>query len=94
MTSISIIPSGPKCETSLINVFKFQFRILETGVEKEQFIELCRSVDLRSKAVTKDLYCKYSDRNKPYYKYGPMKIEIVSLEPHIAVMHVSKYFII
>jgi hypothetical protein len=64
-------------------------RIMESGTEKEQFIELCRGVDLRPASVTKNLYCKYSHRNKPYYMYGPRKIEVVSLEPHIAVVHVS-----
>lgn len=66
-------------------------RIMETGTEKEQFIELCRGVELRPASVTKDLYCKYSNRNKPYYMYGPRKVEVVSLEPHIAIIHVSLF---
>ena len=67
-------------------------RILETGVEREQFMELCRGVDLRPLSVTKNLYCKYSDRNKPFYRYGPRKIEVVSLDPHIAFIHLSQFF--
>ena len=67
-------------------------RIMDTGVEREQFIELCRGVELRPASVTKNLYCKYSDRNKPFYKYGPRKIEVISLDPHIAVIHVRSKF--
>jgi len=51
-------------------------------------MELCRSVDLRPPSVLKDLQCKYSHGNNPYYFYGPRKVEIVSLEPHIVVVHV------
>ena len=56
-------------------------------IEKEQYIQLCRSIELRSPKVTKDLYCKYETRNKPFYMYGPRKVEIVSLEPYITVIH-------
>lgn len=61
--------------------------ILGTGIEKEQYIQLCRGDDLRPPKVTKDLYCKYESRNKPYYRYGPRKVEIVSHDPYIAVLH-------
>jgi prolyl 4-hydroxylase len=61
--------------------------ILGSGNEKEQYIQLCRGNDLRPPKVTKDLYCKYENRNKGYYMYGPRKVEIVSFEPHIAVIH-------
>ena len=61
--------------------------ILGSGIEKEMYIQLCRSIDLRPPQVTKDLYCKYESRGKPYYTYGPRKVEIVSFSPYIAVLH-------
>ncbi len=30
---------------------------------------------------------RYSSRGKPYYMYGPRKIETVSKRPHIVVLH-------
>lgn len=62
-------------------------RIIDTGTEKEQYMNLCRGIDLRPESVKSKLYCKYEHRNKPYYMYGPRKVEIVSLRPYIAVLH-------
>ena len=61
--------------------------IIHTGIEKEQYIQLCRGIDLRPPSVTKDLICKYEVGHSAYYKYGPRKVEIVSYSPYIAVMH-------
>ena len=49
-----------------------------------QSIRLCRGEELRPPSVTKSLQCRYASRGVPY---GPRKIEVVSEEPHIAVMH-------
>jgi hypothetical protein len=62
-------------------------RIIETRQETDQYMELCRSNDLRPESVTSKLYCKYESKGKPYYIYGPQKVEVVSLEPHIVVLH-------
>ncbi len=62
-------------------------RIVDTRQEAEQYLQLCRGIDLRPPSVTKDLMCKYDTRGKAYYMYGPRKIEIVSHRPHIAVLH-------
>ena len=61
--------------------------IINTGIEKDMYIQLCRGIDLRPPQKTKDLICKYEHRNIPFYKYGPRKIEIVNYDPYIAVMH-------
>ena len=65
----------------------FDPKVMGTGVEKDMYIQLCRSIDLRPPKTTKDLYCKYETRNKPYYMYGPRKVEIVNFDPYIAVLH-------
>ena len=65
----------------------FDEKIIESGVEKDMYIQLCRGIDLRPPKVTKDLFCKYESRKIPYYTYGPRKIEVVSFSPYIAVMH-------
>ena len=62
-------------------------RIIDTRQEVEQYMQLCRGVELRPPNVTKDLTCHYESRGKPYYMYGPRKIETVSLRPHIVVIH-------
>ena len=54
---------------------------------KEQALRLCNGEDLRPLSVRKSLQCKYVHRNVPYYRYGPRKVEVVSLTPYIAVMH-------
>ena len=48
--------------------------IRETGTEKEMYIQLCRGIDLRPPQTTKNLFCKYENRNKPHYRYGPRYI--------------------
>merc|ERR1712156_1093538 len=58
-----------------------------TGIETDMYMKLCRNIDLRPPKETKELYCKYESKNKPYYMYGPRKVEVVSLSPHIAVLH-------
>ena len=55
-----------------------------TGIETDMYMKLCRNIDLRPPKETKELYCKYESKNKPYYMYGPRKVEVVSLSPHIA----------
>ena len=62
-------------------------RIADSQQEVEQYMQLCRGVDLRPASVTSKLYCKYDHRNKPYYIYGPQKIEVVSLRPHIVILY-------
>ncbi len=62
-------------------------KIIDTRQETEQYMQLCRGIDLRPLNVTKDLMCRYESRGNPYYIYGPRKIETVSLRPHIAVLH-------
>lgn len=62
-------------------------RIVDTRQETEQYMQLCRGIDLRPANVTNKLFCKYEHRGKAYYRYGPRKIEVVSLRPYIAVMH-------
>ena len=62
-------------------------KVMGTGIEKDMYIQLCRSIDLRPPKTTKDLQCKYESRGKPYYTYGPRKVEVVNLDPYIAVVH-------
>jgi len=69
-------------EVSLNNI-----KLWGTQQETDQYVRLCGGEDLRPQEVQDKLYCKYEHRNKPYYIYGPRKIEIVSLKPYIAVMH-------
>ncbi|QQP49618.1 Prolyl 4-hydroxylase subunit alpha-2 [Caligus rogercresseyi] len=45
------------------------------------------SKDLRPQSVLKELTCRYEDRGLPYYRYGPHKLETVSLRPRIVVVH-------
>ncbi|TRY78772.1 hypothetical protein TCAL_01746 [Tigriopus californicus] len=75
--------ASPKLSEVVLN----NARIIDSGTEKEQYMNLCRGIDLRPEDVKSKLYCKYEHRNKPYYMYGPRKIEIVSLKPYIAVLH-------
>ena len=63
----------------------FDSKIMGTGIEKDMYIQLCRSIDLRPPKTTKDLYCKYETRGK--VPYGPRKVEIVNFDPYIAVLH-------
>jgi len=65
----------------------FDNKIIGTGEEKEMYIQLCRGIDLRPPKTTKDLICKYETRGKPYYTYGPRKVEIVNYDPYIAIVH-------
>ena len=65
----------------------FDSSVMGTGIEKEMYIQLCRGIDLRPPKTTKDLICKYESRGKPYYTYGPRKVEIVNYDPYIAVVH-------
>ena len=58
--------------------------VIGTGIETDMYMKLCRNIDLRPPKDTKELYCKYESKNKPYYMYGPRKVEIVSLSPYIA----------
>ena len=44
-------------------------KIPGTPLEKDQYIELCRGNDLRNESVLKDLYCKYDDKNNPWFRY-------------------------
>ena len=60
---------------------------VDTRKETEQYMNLCRGIDLRPKNVTSKLYCKYESRGKAYYRYGPRKVEIMSFRPYIAVIH-------
>lgn len=62
-------------------------KIVDTRLETEQYMQLCRGIELRPANVTKNLFCKYETRGKAYYRYGPMKVEIMSFRPYIAVMH-------
>lgn len=69
-------------EVTLMNA-----KIVDTRKETEQYMNLCRGIDLRPANVTSKLYCKYESRGKAYYRYGPRKVEIMSLRPYIAVVH-------
>ena len=62
-------------------------KIVERPQETAQYIRLCRGEDLRPLSVQKTLQCKYSHQNKPYYIYGPRKVEVVSHQPYVAVIH-------
>ncbi len=61
--------------------------IVDSRQESEQYMQLCRGIELRSPNVTKDLTCRYDSRGKAYYRYGPRKIETVSHTPHIVLLH-------
>ena len=62
-------------------------RINDRREETEQYMRLCRGEELRPAAVTSRLTCRYESRGKPYYVYGPRKLETVSLRPHIVLLH-------
>jgi len=62
-------------------------KIVDTRAESEQYMRLCRGEELRPPSETKKLFCKYESRGKPYYVYGPRKVEVVNLSPYIAVVH-------
>ena len=57
--------------------------VIGSGIEKDMYIQLCRSIDLRTPQQVKDLQCKYESKGKPYYIYGPRKVEVVNHEPYI-----------
>ncbi|CAB4062470.1 P4HA [Lepeophtheirus salmonis] len=61
--------------------------IIDTIQETKQYRKLCNGEELRSPDVLKDLTCRYEHRGLPYYRYGPHKIETVSLRPHIVIIH-------
>ena len=61
--------------------------MLKPGQERYQYMELCKGRDLRDVTVTSQLMCKYSKGNHPTYEFGPLKVEIVSLQPYIVVIH-------
>ena len=52
-----------------------------------QFMQLCRGRELRPSEVTSQLYCRYTGGHQPAYRIGPLRLEIVSLQPRIAVIH-------
>ena len=60
---------------------------LKEGQERYQYMELCKGRDLRNVSVTSQLFCKYSKGNHPTYEFGPLKVEVVSLEPYIVIIH-------
>ena len=60
---------------------------LKTGQERYQYMELCKGRDLRNVSVTSQLYCKYSHGNHHTFTIGPLRVEIVSLEPYIVIIH-------
>ena len=60
---------------------------LKAGQERYQYMELCKGRDLRNVSVTSQLTCQYSHGNHPTFTIGPLKLEIVSLDPYIVVIH-------
>ena len=61
------------------------YKIVETRHEIEQFVSLCRGDNLRPENVTKNLQCKYMSKNNVVY--GPRKVEVLSLQPYIVMVH-------
>ena len=55
--------SNPKPKNVTLNNIK----LWDSPAEKEQYIRLCTGEDLRPQKVQDKLYCKYEDRNIPYY---------------------------
>lgn len=52
---------------------------------------LCTGVTFRTANDTKDLFCTYAHNNSPWLRLGPMKVEIQSKEPYIAVLRELMY---
>lgn len=75
------------------NLEKFEANIklgspnIKSGQERYQYMQLCQGRDLRSEAVTSQLYCKYSKGSHPTYEFGPLKVEVVSLQPYVVIIH-------
>jgi len=55
--------------------------------EMYQYMEMCRGKELRPQNVTSRLMCMYSRGHHPTYIIGPLKVEVVSLEPYIIIIH-------
>jgi len=51
-----------------------------------QHRQLCQGRELRPASVTSKLYCMYSKGGHHFYTIGPLKVEVVSLTPYIALI--------
>lgn len=80
-------PKEGKASSSGGDVILNSAKILDKREETEQYMRLCRGEDLRPASVSSKLTCRYESRGKPYYVYGPRKLETVSLRPHIVLLH-------
>ena len=60
---------------------------LSVNQQMYQYMEMCRGVEFRPANVTSKLYCRYSTGYHPMYIIGPLRLEIASIRPYIAVIH-------
>ncbi|XP_064120189.1 prolyl 4-hydroxylase subunit alpha-2-like [Macrobrachium nipponense] len=56
-------------------------------VELQQVERLCRGEDLREINVSSSLSCSYLNSRSPWLLLAPFKMEVVSLDPHIALLY-------
>ncbi|XP_042869650.1 prolyl 4-hydroxylase subunit alpha-3-like [Penaeus japonicus] len=52
----------------------------------KQYLRLCRGEDLRPIAMTSRLYCRYVTNGSPLYKIGPLRMEVLSLDPYVVTL--------
>ncbi|XP_042858579.1 prolyl 4-hydroxylase subunit alpha-3-like [Penaeus japonicus] len=55
-----------------------------TGLK--QYLRLCRGEDLRTIDTISRLYCRYVTNGSPYYKIGPLRMEVLSLDPYVVTL--------
>lgn len=42
---------------------------------------------MRTPSETARLYCRYESKNSPFLRIAPLKLEILSFKPYIAIYH-------
>ncbi|XP_042869646.1 prolyl 4-hydroxylase subunit alpha-3-like [Penaeus japonicus] len=52
----------------------------------QQYLRLCRGEDLRSIDTISRLYCRYVTNGSPLYKIGPLRMEVLSLDPYVVTL--------
>ena len=59
---------------------------LNSTVESDQFQRLCRGEILRSPTLDRSLTCKLTHMGAPYLRIAPLKVEVISESPLVAVL--------
>ncbi|ROT78142.1 Prolyl 4-hydroxylase subunit alpha-2 [Penaeus vannamei] len=56
------------------------------GQGMKQYLRLCRGEDLRPVSTTSRLSCRYVTNGSPLYRIGPLRMEVLSLDPYVVTL--------